>query len=162
MGARKDPHYRVVVTDSRNARDGAFIEILGHYHPRFEPAKVVLDVDKTQEWIAKGAQPSDTVKSLLRKLDAGMLDVDQSIAPSRLRDAAKHAARRAAEPKKEEKAAAQDTAEEAPAAADDAAAEATAEAASVDAAEPETSGDAEADGAAEAVEEAADSEEDKG
>lgn len=148
-GARKDPHYRVVVTDSRNARDGAFIEILGHYHPRFEPAKVVLDVDKTQEWIAKGAQPSDTVKSLLRKLDAGMLDVDQSIAPSRQRDAAKHAASRAAEPKKEEAAAAED------------AAEATAEAAAEDAAEPEASGDAEGDDAAAAAEEAADSEEDK-
>ena len=68
-GAKKDPHYRVVVTDSRAARDGAFVEILGHYHPRFEPAKVTLDVAKTKAWIEKGAQPSDTVRSLLRKVE---------------------------------------------------------------------------------------------
>lgn len=100
-GAKKDPHYRVVVTDSTAARDGAFIEILGHYHPRFEPAKVVLDVQKTKEWIAKGAQPSDTVKSLLRKVETGAVDVQQAVSPSRQRDAAMHAATRAAAPKAE-------------------------------------------------------------
>ena len=97
-GAKKDPHYRVVVTDSRAARDGAFIEVLGHYHPRFEPARVVLDVAKTKAWIEKGAQPSDTVKSLLRKVESGSVDVGQPIAPSRHRDAAKHAEIRAAAP----------------------------------------------------------------
>ncbi len=100
-GAKKDPHYRVVVTDSKVARDGAFIEILGHYHPRFEPAKVVLDVDKTKAWIAKGAQPSDTVKSLLRKVESGAVDVEQPVAPSRHRDATKQAEVRAAAPKPE-------------------------------------------------------------
>ncbi len=100
-GAKKDPHYRVVVSDSSAARDGAFIEVLGHYHPRFEPAKVVLDVQKTRAWIEKGAQPSDTVKSLLRKVEAGQVDVEQAIAPSRQRDASKHAEIRAAAPKPE-------------------------------------------------------------
>ena len=98
-GAKKDPHYRVVVTDSRAARDGAFIEILGHYHPRFEPAKVVLDMDKTKAWIAKGAQPSDTVKSLMRKVESGSVDLQQPVAPSRRRDATKRAEVRAAAPK---------------------------------------------------------------
>ena len=86
-GAKKDPHYRVVVADSRAARDGAFIEILGHYHPRYQPAKVVLDVQKTKDWIAKGAQPSDTVKSLLKQIEVGTLDTQQPVAPSRQRDA---------------------------------------------------------------------------
>lgn len=97
-GAKKDPHYRVVVTDSRAARDGAFIEILGHYHPRFQPAKVVLDVEKTKAWIDQGAQPSDTVKSLLRKVETGAVDVERAVAPSRQRDAAKHAEIRATAP----------------------------------------------------------------
>lgn len=97
-GAKKDPHYRVVVTDSRAARDGAFIEILGHYHPRFQPAKVVLDVEKTRAWIDKGAQPSDTVKSLLRQVDTGAVDVERAVSPSRQRDAAKHAEARAKAP----------------------------------------------------------------
>lgn len=100
-GAKKDAHYRVVVTDSRVARDGAFIEVLGHYHPRFEPAKVVLDVDKTKAWIAKGAQPSDTVKSLLRKVASGSVDLEQPVAPSRHREATKQAEARAAAPKPE-------------------------------------------------------------
>lgn len=74
-GAKRDPHWRVVVSDSRAARDGAFIEILGHYHPRSEPARVALDVDRVKEWIARGAQPSDTVRSLLKKVELGKVDV---------------------------------------------------------------------------------------
>lgn len=97
-GAKKDAHYRVVVTDSRAARDGAFIEILGHYHPRYEPAKVVLDVDKTKAWIKKGAQPSDTVKSLMRKVESGVLESEHPVAPSRRREAAKRAKTRATAP----------------------------------------------------------------
>lgn len=97
-GANKDPHYRVVVADSRAARDGAFIEVLGHYHPRFEPAKVVLDVQKTKAWIDKGAKPSDTVKSLLKRVEAGSVDLRQPVSPSRQRDAVRHADIRAAAP----------------------------------------------------------------
>ena len=123
-GAKKDPHYRVVVADSRAARDGAFVGGLGHYHPRSEPAQVVLDVAKTKAWIDKGAQPSDTVKSLLRKVEAGSVDVEQqAVAPSRQRDAEKHAEIRAAAPVPEPEVA-EAAADESPAeeAADDASA----------------------------------------
>ena len=73
-GAKKDPHYRVVVADSRDARDGSFIEVLGHYHPRFTPARVTLDLERIKSWVARGAQPSDTVKSLVRQVESGKLD----------------------------------------------------------------------------------------
>lgn len=71
VGATKQPAYRVVVTDSRSARDGRAIEILGHYNPRTEPVDFAVDVDKTKAWLTKGASPSDTVARLLR--DAGVL-----------------------------------------------------------------------------------------
>ena len=62
MGAKKQPTYRFVVTDSRAPRDGRFIEILGHYNPRTEPKTVVVDADKVKAWLEKGAQPSDPVR----------------------------------------------------------------------------------------------------
>ena len=61
VGATKQPAYRVVVTDSRNARDGRPIETIGHYNPRTEPVEFVVDVEKVKSWLAKGAQPSDTM-----------------------------------------------------------------------------------------------------
>ena len=64
IGAKKQPTYRFVVTDARAPRDGRFIEILGHYNPRTEPRTVVVDEAKAREWLAKGAQPSDTVRRL--------------------------------------------------------------------------------------------------
>lgn len=67
MGAKKSPFYRVVVADSRSPRDGRFIEVLGHYDSTKEPAIVKLDEEKVIEWLNKGAQPTDTVKSLLSK-----------------------------------------------------------------------------------------------
>ncbi len=67
MGAKKNPFYRVVVADSRSPRDGRFIEILGHYDSTKEPAIVKIDEEKALEWMNKGAQPTDTVKSLFRK-----------------------------------------------------------------------------------------------
>jgi len=66
VGATKQPTYRVVVTDSRNARDGRSIETIGHYNPRTEPIDVSIDADKAKKWLAVGAQPSDTVARLLR------------------------------------------------------------------------------------------------
>ncbi len=66
-GTTKKPHYRVVVADSRSWRDGRFVEILGHYDPRKDPAVVKIDAERATYWIGKGAQPSDTVKSLLKK-----------------------------------------------------------------------------------------------
>ncbi|HEY6450060.1 MAG TPA: 30S ribosomal protein S16 [Candidatus Cybelea sp.] len=64
IGAKKQPTYRFVVADARAPRDGRFIEILGHYNPRTQPRTVVVDEAKAREWLAKGAQPSDTVRRL--------------------------------------------------------------------------------------------------
>lgn len=66
MGARNDPFYRVVVADSRSPRDGRFIEEIGYYDPKSDPAVIKIDGEKAKEWIAKGAQPTDTVKRLLK------------------------------------------------------------------------------------------------
>ncbi len=70
MGAKKAPFYRVVVADSRFPRDGRFIEELGYYDPTKEPAVVKIDGEKAKKWIANGAQPTDTVKALLKKQGA--------------------------------------------------------------------------------------------
>jgi small subunit ribosomal protein S16 len=67
VGATKQPTYRVVVADGRSARDGRAIETIGHYNPRMDPVEFVVDADKVKAWIAKGAQPSDTVARLLEK-----------------------------------------------------------------------------------------------
>ena len=67
MGAHKKPFYRIVVADSRTPRDGRFIEELGYYNPTVDPAELKLDAEKAKTWIANGAQPTDTVKSLLKK-----------------------------------------------------------------------------------------------
>jgi ribosomal protein S16 len=67
VGATKQPTYRVVVADGRNARDGRSIETLGHYNPRTDPIEFQVDADKAKAWLAKGAQPSDTVLRLLRQ-----------------------------------------------------------------------------------------------
>lgn len=65
-GTTKRPYYRVVVADARAWRDGRFVEILGHYDPRRNPAVVKIDAERAQYWISKGARPSDTVRSLLK------------------------------------------------------------------------------------------------
>jgi small subunit ribosomal protein S16 len=67
MGAKKSPFYRVVVADSRSPRDGRFIENLGHYDSTTEPAVIKIDEDKAIAWLQKGAIPTDTVRSLLKK-----------------------------------------------------------------------------------------------
>ena len=67
VGATKQPTYRVVVADARNARDARSLDTLGHYNPRTEPAEVAIDADKAKQWLAKGAQPSDTVARLFRE-----------------------------------------------------------------------------------------------
>ena len=67
MGAKKSPFYRVVVADSRYPRDGRFIEELGYYNPLSDPAEIKIDTEKAKKWIANGAQPTDTVKDLLKK-----------------------------------------------------------------------------------------------
>ena len=67
MGAKKAPFYRVIVADSRFPRDGRFIEEIGTYNPMTEPAQINIDADKAKTWIKNGAQPTDTVKVLLKK-----------------------------------------------------------------------------------------------
>lgn len=67
MGAKKAPFYRIVVADSRYPRDGRFIEELGYYDPTTEPSVLKVDDEKAKSWIANGAQPTDTVKALLKK-----------------------------------------------------------------------------------------------
>jgi small subunit ribosomal protein S16 len=71
VGATKQPTYRVVVADGRSARDGRAIETIGHYNPRTDPVEFVIDEAKARDWLAKGAQPSDTVARLFVK--AGVL-----------------------------------------------------------------------------------------
>lgn len=72
MGAKKQPTYRFVVADARSPRDGRFIEILGHYNPRVEPREIVVNEEKAKAWLAKGAQPSDTVRRLFA--EKGIID----------------------------------------------------------------------------------------
>ena len=67
MGAKKSPFYRIVAIDSRKARDGQYIDQIGIYDPTVEPALVKIDAVKAKDWIAKGAQPTDTVRALLKK-----------------------------------------------------------------------------------------------
>lgn len=72
MGAKKAPFYRIVVADSRAPRDGAFVEEIGYYNPLTNPVEIKIDADKAKAWIANGAQPTETVKSLLKK--SGIVD----------------------------------------------------------------------------------------
>ena len=67
FGSKKKPFYRIVATDSRNPRDGRFIEVVGTYNPLTEPATIKFDEEKVLSWLSKGAKPTDTVKSLLVK-----------------------------------------------------------------------------------------------
>ena len=66
-GAKKKPSYRIVVIAGEKARDGRFLEILGHYNPCRNPPAVVFDIERANYWISKGAQPSETIQSLLKK-----------------------------------------------------------------------------------------------
>ena len=72
MGAKKAPFYRVVVADSRYPRDGRFIEELGYFNPLTSPVEIKIDAEAAKKWIANGAQPTDTVKDLLKK--SGVID----------------------------------------------------------------------------------------
>ena len=67
MGAKKAPYYRIVVADARSPRDGRCIEEIGTYNPLTSPATITVDAEKAQQWIKNGAQPTDTVKALLKK-----------------------------------------------------------------------------------------------
>jgi small subunit ribosomal protein S16 len=71
VGSKKNPVYRVVVADSRSPRDGRFIEIVGRYNPQTEPSTIDFDEDRVKDWLSKGAQPSNTVKRLLKIANIG-------------------------------------------------------------------------------------------
>ena len=68
VGAKKQPHYRVVVADQHSPRDGKFIEIIGHYNPRTEPPTVEIDAERALYWLSVGAQPSEAVRRMLDKM----------------------------------------------------------------------------------------------
>ena len=72
MGAKKAPFYRVIVADSRSPRDGRFIEEIGYYNPLTNPVDIKIDADKAKKWLDNGAQPTETVKALLKK--SGIVD----------------------------------------------------------------------------------------
>ncbi len=81
MGDKKSPFYRIVVVDSRVARDGKYIDKVGHYNPTTQPAEVVIDVEKAKDWISKGVQPTETVKSLL--VNAGVIEKSNKLSPAK-------------------------------------------------------------------------------
>lgn len=66
-GANKKPSYRIVVIEREHSRDGGFVEIVGHYNPRHEPVELMVKRDRVDYWMSRGAQPSETVRSLLKK-----------------------------------------------------------------------------------------------
>ena len=74
-GAKKKPFYRIIVTETRSKRDGRFLENVGHYDPCRNPAEVKIDRERVEYWIARGAQPSETVRSLIkRKIEPATAD----------------------------------------------------------------------------------------
>ena len=81
MGDKKSPTYRIVVVDSRKARDGEYVDKVGHYNPTANPAEVVINTEKAKDWLAKGVQPTETVRSLL--LNAGVIEKSEKLSPSK-------------------------------------------------------------------------------
>jgi small subunit ribosomal protein S16 len=71
VGSKKNPVYRIVAADSRSPRDGKFLEIVGRYNPQTDPSTIVLDEERIRDWLAKGAQPSETVRRLLKAKGLG-------------------------------------------------------------------------------------------
>jgi small subunit ribosomal protein S16 len=71
VGSKKNPIWRVVVADGRSPRDGRFIETIGHYNPQTQPSRIVIDRERLQHWLDRGAQPSDTVRKLMRAENTG-------------------------------------------------------------------------------------------
>lgn len=76
IGAKKQPSYRIVVADGRSPRDGRFIEEIGFYNPLVEPAEIRLDSEKVDQWIKNGAQPTDTVRALIKKYKAANVETE--------------------------------------------------------------------------------------
>lgn len=81
LGDKGNALYRIVVVDARVARDGAYIEKIGHYNPNTNPAEVVIDVEKAKKWLANGVQPTETVRNLLVK--AGAMEKSTKLSPAK-------------------------------------------------------------------------------
>lgn len=81
LGAKKTPFYRIIVSDSRKARDGEYIDKIGHYNPLSQPVEIKIDEEKAKKWLARGVQPTETVKSLLVR--NGVLPKSEKLSPSR-------------------------------------------------------------------------------
>ncbi len=81
MGDKKSPFYRIVIMDSRVARDGAYIDKVGHYNPTAQPAEIVIDAEKAKDWLSKGVQPTDTVKNIL--VNQGILPKPTKLSPAK-------------------------------------------------------------------------------
>jgi small subunit ribosomal protein S16 len=96
-GSKKNPYYRIVVADSRSPRDGRKVEEVGRYNPMTNPAVVTMDLEKVDAWIAKGAQPTDTVASLIKHLKEGTEVANADKKPSKKAAAKAAAAAEAAE-----------------------------------------------------------------
>ena len=78
MGSKKRPYFRVVVTDSRTARDSSFVEVLGYYNPRTKPERLELKRDRFDHWVKVGAQPSDSIRTLVKRIPAVPAGAEQS------------------------------------------------------------------------------------
>ena len=81
MGNKKSPFYRIVVADSRTGRDGKYIDKVGHYNPIANPAEIVIDEAKAKDWLAKGVQPTDTVKNIL--VNQGIIPKPTKLSPAK-------------------------------------------------------------------------------
>lgn len=81
VGSKKRPYFRVVVIEGQNPRDGSFVEVLGHYDPRSRPAVVKVDKERLRYWLGKGAQPSDTVRTLVARHATEAAVVDAPLVP---------------------------------------------------------------------------------
>lgn len=81
MGDKKSPFYRIVVVDSRVARDGMYIDKVGYYNPVSQPAEVVIDAEKAKDWLSKGVQPTETVKALLQNV--GVIEKSSKPSPAK-------------------------------------------------------------------------------
>ncbi len=81
MGDKKSPFYRIVIMDSKTARDGAYVDKVGHYNPTANPAEIVIDEAKAKDWIAKGVQPTDTVKNIL--INKGIIPKPAKLSPAK-------------------------------------------------------------------------------
>lgn len=81
MGDKKSPFYRIIVCDSRKARDGEYIDKIGHYNPLSQPVEIKIDAEKAKKWLANGVQPTETVKSLLVK--EGVIAKSEKLSPAK-------------------------------------------------------------------------------